>query len=425
MKLREEYEKQLLGRILSDHQTYYENADVITADIFKEYRPVFNTFKSMVDDGRHPTLTKMTELYPGIKVSITEMFTEVDYSIPIHELAAELKEISRVDYINRKISDAVYADSSEKKVFILTEAISDLTKSEGARFETGFDAAIDMLKNLETKQLTGVPTGFVYLDSVMGGFQPTDLVIIAAESSQGKTSLALNMAQTAIDSEYGVAFISLEMTNRQLIKRMICSKTGVPFSRIKDNPALVQQAGSEYKNQPLYIADIINNSIDHISGLIRNAVARYDVKLAVVDYLQLVGDKSQRSREQEVGKITRALKNLAKELSITIIALSQLSRPKVSGQHYPTMSRLRDSGQIEEAADVIIFIYRPETYGIEEDEKGESMTGMAEIIMAKGRNYGTGRFRARFEDQTTRFIDGHHAGHVSEFVGVSEDKAPF
>lgn len=424
MKLREKYESQLLGRILTDHDTFFENSDLITPDIFINYRPIFDTFKALLDDNRHPTLPKMVDQFPGLKETITEMFTEVDYSIPIYELCEELKEFSRIDILNRKINEAVYAKSSSEKVGILAEAVTELTKAEGAKFETGFEAAVDMLKNLETKELTGVPTGFAYLDSVMGGFQPTDLVIVAAESSQGKTSLALNMTQTAIDFNYGVAFISLEMSNRQLIKRMICAKTSIPFKQLKDNIALIQQAGSEYKNQPLYIADISNNSIDHISGLIRNAYIRYGIKIAVIDYLQLLGDRSQKSREQEVGKVTRALKNLAKELKITIIALSQLSRPKIAGQHYPTMSRLRDSGQIEEAADVIIFIYRPEVYGIEEYE-GDDSSGVAEIIMAKGRNYGTGRFKSRFEETTTRFIDGFTQSFNRDASGASENETPF
>jgi replicative DNA helicase len=198
----------------------------------------------------------------------------------------------------------------------------------------------------------------------------------------------------------------------------------VPFKKLKENIALIQQAGSEYKNQPLYIADISNNSIDHISGLIRNAYIRYGIKIAVIDYLQLLGDRTQRSREQEVGKVTRALKNLAKELKITVIALSQLSRPKIAGQHYPTMSRLRDSGQIEEAADVIIFIYRPEVYGIEEYE-GDDSSGVAEIVMAKGRNYGTGRFKSRFEETTTRFIDGFTQSFNRDASGASENETPF
>lgn len=424
MTLRNKYEKQLIGRLVSDHQTYFENSDIITADLFKDYRHVFDVFKQMATEGRHPTLVKMIDLFPDISTSITEMFTEADYSIPIHELTEELKEFSRIEILNRKIAEAVHARTSQEKTSILAEAVTELSKSEGAKFETGFEAAVDMLNNLETKQLTGVPTGFAYLDGAMGGFQPTDLVIVAAESSQGKTSLALNMTQTAIDHDHGVAFISLEMSNRQLIKRMICAKTAVPFKKLKENIALIQQAGSEYKNQPLYIADITNNSIDHISGLIRNAYIRYGIKIAVIDYLQLLGDRTQRSREQEVGKVTRALKNLAKELKITVIALSQLSRPKVAGQYYPTMSRLRDSGQIEEAADVIVFIYRPEVYGIEEYE-GENTMGLAEIIMAKGRNYGTGRFKCRFEESTTRFIDGFAHGNFGGTCGVSEIESPF
>ena len=151
---------------------------------------------------------------------------------------------------------------------------------------------------------------------------------------------------------------------------MVCSSGRIQAQDIKHDIHAFSQQASRYKDLPLYIADVTNNNIIHILGLIRTAFIRYGVEVAVIDYLQLVGDKTQKSREQELGQITRSLKNIAKELKITVVALSQLSRPKGGANHYPTLSRLRDSGQIEEAADVVLFIHRPEAYSTDNEQEG-------------------------------------------------------
>jgi replicative DNA helicase len=198
---------------------------------------------------------------------------------------------------------------------------------------------------------------------------------------------------------------------------MVSSKSGVPVRELPNSYDKATDAVSSYIGQGIHIADVTNNSAVKILGMIRSAKIRYDIGVVVIDYLQLVSDKSQKSREQEVGQITRSLKNIAKELHICVVALSQLRRSP--GSNYPTLSRLRDSGQVEEAADVVVFVYRPEVYGVTEWDDGTVTENEAEIIIAKGRNYGIGKFRCRFIKEITKFGDFSDRTRHEGLEGVS------
>jgi replicative DNA helicase len=265
---------------------------------------------------------------------------------------------------------------------------------------TGYEILKDVIEEYRGNKKAGLKTGFTYYDNFSGGLQKSDLVIVAGETSQGKTSFALNIADYIADHKTPVAIISLEMSNGQLLSRLVCSRINLPIKKIRENILSFEGAASDYINLPIYVADIKNNGVNSICGMIRAMVMKHNVEVAVIDYLQLVSDKSKGSREQEIGSIARIFKNLAKELNITVIALSQLARDK--NRPYPTLARLRDSGQIEEAADVVIFVYRPEAYGLT-DYNGLQAEGLAEVIVAKGRNIGTCKFFLNFRDETTKF----------------------
>lgn len=404
MTLWKTYERQLIARVVADKSAYLENSDILVPEIFRDYRDVFMAYAGMLSEGRQPTITKLTHLFPAFKEDLIQALSNVDYGISVEELVLELQEHRCNEIITEAMQDAAHKMSSDDKVATLTNAIDSVHLRERSTYQSGYDIAKGVVLSFEKKQVTGIPSGFRYYDALIGGHQPTDLIIIAAETSQGKTALALNMTQQAVDMGYPVSFISLEMGKNQLMTRMMCTQELKTKNELKNNYPLAEAAASSYKGKPLHIADITNNSITHVAGLIRSAYLRYRIKLVVVDYLQLVSDKSRGSREQEIGHIARTLKNIAKELDIPVIVLSQMRRPSMGGSHVPTMARLRDSGQIEEAADVVLFIYRPEVYGIEEHE-GESTDGLAQLIIAKGRNYGTGKFFVNFNERYTKFGD--------------------
>ncbi len=408
--IQESYEKQLLARIISNKDDYYQHADLITSELFVLHRQIFETFVGLINKGRYPTITKMLTCVPLHAEALKDMAVMIDYDIPVSELIIELDEARKLRYINQALVIAGMKDTSDDKIKAITDAVTGIYKSERAQYSDGYTLAKEALTFMQKKVEIEIPFGFKYLDTLTGGIHRSDLVIVAAETSQGKTAFALSIAQNIIDAGRGVAIISLEMTERQIMVRMIAAKSNVAPKKMLTHFEHVQSVASSYKNAKLYVADVGNNAIIHLLGLIRSAVIRYNVEVVVVDYLQLISDKSQKSREQEIGQTARTLKNIAKELDINVIALSQLSRAGRGNNNFPTLSRLRDSGQVEEAADLVLFIYRPESYGIQEFEDNTPTNGMAEIIIAKGRNYGTGKFKCRFNADTTGFRDIEHRG---------------
>jgi replicative DNA helicase len=252
------------------------------------------------------------------------------------------------------------------------------------------------------------------LDQFTGGLQKTDLVIIAGETSQGKTSLALTILKNAVMKyKAKAAVFSLEMSKVQLTARLIAQETNISAKNIlnkalpADERMLINKSIDLMDQLPVYFDESSTSTIDKICSSIRRLKFKKGIDIAVVDYLQLVGTTTKnQTDESKVAEISRRLKNVAKELDITVIALSQLSRDR---QHpKPSKSRLRGSGQIEEAADIVLLIWRPEEYEIkvfDEPFKGTLTDGLAEAIIAKGRNIGTGSFLLKFNPETTGFYD--------------------
>ncbi len=420
------YEKKLLARIISDKPVYSEFSDLITPDLFSFFDDIFEAYLSIIKEGKQPSIAKLFAQLPQRKKDLLSIAKTIDYNTPIIELISELDEYRKMRILDGAIVKTSSQRDSDGRLQTLTDAITSIYQREKSSYETAYEIAKSVVKDVHSKKITGVGSGFSYFDSLTGGLQPSDLVIIAAETSQGKTSLALNITQNIIDQGEAVSFISLEMSTKQIVTRLICSKSGIPANEIKKRYAEFEATAADLQGKKLYIADVQNNSSTSIAGLIRSAHMRFGIRVAVIDYLQLVSDKSKGSREQEIGQIARMLKNLAKELHINIITLSQLRRPTHGNNPFPTLSRLRDSGQVEEAADLVMFIYRPEVYGIEEYE-GLPTEGLAEIIIAKGRNYGTGRFNVEFEPSTTTFRDrrNRNGAENDPVISRTEKDVPF
>jgi len=263
--------------------------------------------------------------------------------------------------------------------------------------------------------LTGVPSGFVDLDRYTAGFQRSDLIILAARPSMGKTALALNIVQhAAIEHNTRVAFFSLEMSKDQLVQRLLCSEGLVDAQRLRrgqlrddDYPKLARAAGL-LGTAPIWIDDSASLTPLAMRSKARRLKAEHDIALVIVDYLQLMqGPGDVENRQQEISYISRSLKALAKELDVPVVAISQLSRApeQRGGEHRrPQLSDLRESGAIEQDADVVCFIYRQEFYDGPVDPKtNESIEGLAEVIVGKQRNGPTGTVKLHFKKEYTRF----------------------
>lgn len=300
-----------------------------------------------------------------------------------------------------------FLDSAEKVIFDISE------KKVKASFVAVGDMIKDTLKTVEKlyerkEMVTGVPTGYDDLDRLTAGLQPSDLIVVAGRPSMGKTAFSLNIAANAAFAGTGVAVFSLEMAKEQLVLRMLCSEARVDNSKIRsgylgerDFPKLANAAGRLHE-APIYIDDTPAISVLELRAKARRLVRDRTKKvgLIVVDYLQLMrGLGTASNREQEISEISRSLKALAKELHVPVIAISQLNRRvEDRGDKRPMMSDLRESGAIEQDADVIMFIYRDELYNPKSDNKG-----VAEVIVAKQRNGPIDTVELTFLSEFTRF----------------------
>ena len=264
--------------------------------------------------------------------------------------------------------------------------------------------------------MSGTPSGFSYLDRLTLGWQPSDLVIIAARPSMGKTAFVLSMARNiAVDFQRAVAFFSLEMSAQQLMLRLLVAESGLDSRDVRNGKLSAEQwkhlenSIKPLSDAKLFIDDTPALSIFEFRSKARRLKIQHKIELIVIDYLQLMtGTADTRgNREQEVASISRALKAIAKELDIPIIALSQLNRSVESrgGNKRPQLSDLRESGAIEQDADLVAFIHRPEYYGLTEDENGMPTAGMAEIIIAKHRNGAVDTVKLRFRKEQAKFMD--------------------
>ena len=358
------------------------------------------------------------------------------------EISSEIIEDAYDD--TRDVFDSL--DSAEQKLYEVTQG--NLKRSS----EVAGDLVIKALKKIQdlsnkTDGFSGVPSGFTKLDQLTSGWQASDLIIVAARPGMGKTALTLSMARNiAVGQGIPVAFFSLEMSSVQLITRLISSETGLSSEKLRTGKLeehewyVLNTKVKDLEKAPLFIDDTPSISIFDLRAKARRLSTQHGIQLIIIDYLQLMtagGSKGVGNREQEISTISRNLKALAKELNIPVIALSQLSRnveSRPGQQKRPQLSDLRESGAIEQDADIVSFIYRPEYYKITEwdDESGTPTAGQAEFIVAKHRNGGLDSIRLKFEGHLGRFANleeydsgGYLPMGTQEFVSKMNENVAF
>ncbi len=305
-------------------------------------------------------------------------------------------------------------DYSENELFQIAEGN---IKREVAPINMVIKEAIREIEEAGKREdaLVGTPSGFTRLDRLTSGWQKSELIIIAGRPSMGKTAFALSMARNmAIDHGKNVAIFSCEMSSIQLVNRLIIAETDIPADKIR-NGRLSEEEWKQLDTRikklvqaPIFIDDTPAISIFELRAKCRRLMAQHKLDIVVVDYLQLMsGPENAGSREQEVSNISRSLKSIAKELNVPILALSQLNRSVEmrGGTKRPLLSDLRESGAIEQDADMVVFIHRQEKFGLMTFEDGSSTKGIAEIIVAKNRNGPVDDIRLRFREEKAQFVD--------------------
>jgi len=442
-----ELEEAVLGAMLIDKKGVDEVIDILQPDAFYKtaHQYIFEAIYQLFQDSQPvDLLTVSSELRKKGKLEtvggefyLVQLSQRVASSahIEFHARIILQKFIQRsLIKISNEIIESSYKESTD--VFdLLDEAESklyDITQGNIKKSsESAQNLVIEAKKRIEeiSKRdgLSGVSTGFEKLDKLTSGWQPSDLIIIAARPGMGKTALTLSMARNiAVTKQIPVAFFSLEMSSVQLITRLISAETGLSSEKLRTGKLADhewQQLNvkvTDLEKAPLFIDDSPSLSIFDLRAKARRLSSQHGIKLIVVDYLQLMtAGTSTKSgnREQEISTISRNLKALAKELNIPVIALSQLSRAVETrgGTKRPMLSDLRESGAIEQDADIVSFIYRPEYYNIDEwdDDERSPSEGQAELIVAKHRNVGLDNIRLKF------------IGHLGKFEDLDSFDSPF
>ncbi len=423
-----EAEQSVIGGILLDNDVLPSVLEILRGDEFYRaaHRTIFAAVIALFERNEPCDLITLTNLLKSQKKLeevggasyLASLVDRVPSAANAGQYAKIVKEKSMVRALISRATEIVATgfDSSLLVDQLLDQAEQAIFQVSEDRINPSFFPAKEVVKqNIKTleklydrkEMITGVPTGFVELDRLTSGLQPSDLVIIAGRPSMGKTALALNIARNAaVDAEVVVGIFSLEMNKAQLGLRMLCSEARVDSQRMRsgflserDWPRLTRAAGT-ISEAPIFIDDTPAISALELRAKSRRLKRDQNLGLIIVDYLQLMrGSQASERREQEISEISGSLKALAKELDVPIVALSQLNR-RVEERHdkRPQLADLRESGAIEQDADVIAFIYRDEVYHQDSPDQGR-----AEVIIGKQRNGPTGRAKLTFLTQYTRF----------------------
>lgn len=436
-----DFERLVIGTFLIDKKGLDHSVDLLTPEVFYDprHKVIFATILKLYE-GNQPVdiMTIIQDLKKEDKLLsaggdhyIIDLTMGVSSSahIEYHVRVILEKYILRsLINVSANVIDSSYKESTD--VFeLLDKAEQSFFEITNGTIKKGFDTAnslvkqaIDTIKSLKDKQgLSGVPSGFRDIDKETGGWQNSDLIIIAARPAMGKTAFLLSMARNiAVGHKIPMALFSLEMASVQLITRMIASETRISSEKLRKGTLDDEEWQrlfsnvSELENAPLYIDETPSLSIFDFRAKCRRLVMQHGVRLIMVDYLQLMtagGGKGSGNREQEISMISRSLKAIAKELNVPVIALSQLSRSvETRPGKRPQLSDLRESGAIEQDADIVSFIFRPEYYKIsvwDNDEEGQetSTENQAELIIAKHRNGATADVRLSFLKHFAKFGD--------------------
>ncbi|NNF04238.1 MAG: replicative DNA helicase [Rhodothermales bacterium] len=460
-------EQSVLGAMLMEAEAIPQAIEILPEDAFysAKHRKIYRCILSLFDKGNPVDLITVSE-----ELKRNDQLEEIGGSYYLTELTASVASAANVEYHSRIIAEKSLLrkmietmtslvgqayDPSADAFELMDEAEGEIFRISDSQLRRAASSMGDVLKDtlarLESIHgreggITGVPSGFTRLDQMTGGWQPSDLIIIAARPSMGKTALSLAIARNAAlhpEHPTGVAIFSLEMSSQQLAQRLLTSEARVDAQaartgRLSDEdwPRLARAAG-KLSDASIFIDDTPGLTVLELRAKCRRLKAEHDIGLVVVDYLQLMrgtGLGKQANREQEIAHISRSLKGLAKEMNVPVIALSQLSRAVESrgGDKRPQLSDLRESGSIEQDADVVAFIYRAERYGITVDENGNSTEGIAEVIVGKQRNGPIGDVtlafvhqHARFENLTTYYGPAEEGGASGDGFGGTSGDAPF
>ena len=438
-------EASVLGAMMIEREAVPKAIELLSSNSFylKEHKLIFDAMVSLFESGEPiDTVTLYEELKKreqaedaGGAVYLSKLSQNISSAanIEYHAKIILEKEILRgLITSSHEIARAAY-DGTEDAFEILDQAerkIFEITETHLKKTFTGMDRAVrDALEYIEaihsnTKQKFSVPTGFYELDEMLGGFQKSDLIIIAARPSMGKTALALTLARNAaVDHKIPVGVFSLEMATIQLIIRMLCAEGRLNAHLVRTGKLPSEEGIKLSKNahrlieSPLFIDDTPAQTVLEIRAKARRLKAEKNIGMIVIDYLQLMqGPANSESREREISHISRSLKSLAKELNIPVIALAQLNRAvETRTDKRPQLSDLRESGSIEQDADVVLFLNRPEYYGIKNFSDGTSTEGVAEVIVGKQRNGPTGEIKLAFIKEYARFENLAHARQIEEY----------
>ena len=430
-----EAEASLLGSILIDPDVCGDVLQVVKSpeDFFRQsHGEVYRVILELYD--RHNTLD-IVQLQQLLKdrdslkpIGGVDFLVELAESVPdatsalhyarlirekamIRQLIAAAGEILR-DAHDRPESASALLDDAERKIFRIAD------QAESRRIVGLSDLiteAIHLLEQQEGRSLTGTPSGYVDLDELTGGMQPGELLILAARPSMGKTALALNMAENIAVRGEPVGLFSLEMSSNQIVQRLLSARSGVSGQSLRRNSLndrdfqALFAACDELRKAPIFIDDTPGLTLMQLRAKARRMKQKFNIQSLYIDYLQLMtsGSRSE-SRQQEVSELSRGVKALARELNVPIIALSQLNRAAEQREgHRPRMSDLRESGSIEQDADVVMMLHREEYYHRDEAwiEANPDKRGLAELILAKQRNGPTGTVKLGWDNATTRFKD--------------------
>jgi len=426
-------ELSILGGILLDNDAINAVLELLSPDDFyrEQHRKIFNSMVTIAEKGEPVDLITLNDA-----LKVTGVLDEVGGPAYIASLADGVPTAANIVYYAKIVKEKAvlrglintateivtkgYEESSDVDTFLDYAETRIFEISENKVRPSFYEIKSivkDSFKTIEElygrkDMVTGVPTGFKKLDNMTSGFQRSDLIIIAGRPSMGKTAFCLNVALNSVKEEYEgrkpVAIFSLEMSKEQLVTRMLCSEARVDAGRLRggflaesDWPKLTRAAGV-LSESPIFIDDTPAISVLEMRAKARRLKADKGLGMVIVDYLQLMrGRDAMKSREQEISEISRSLKALAKELHVPVIALSQLSRAveQRGGDKRPMLSDLRESGSIEQDADVVLFVFREEFYKRDDEE----LKGLAEIIIGKQRNGPVGMVKLAWLSEFTRF----------------------
>lgn len=419
-----EVEESVLGTIIADANVLNDFRDLIVPDAFyiTKNKEIYECILSLSDRGDHVDIITVFNECQKRKLDVTAFdiaqLTQ-KYNVFFSERVAILLE----KYQWRKMFEigSLLTSNALSGVNDISDVLTEAKDRMNGIFSrnrenvyTMKDAVEAVYDNIQKNfkgvgELTGDPTGFKKLDKRSGGLQTSDLIIVAADTSMGKTSFSIKLA---MNCGCPIAFYSMEMKKEQIAARMISIASGVPaneilFSKLDSGQIIsIDKGAAKVMDYPVYFDDRSTSNIETILSSIRMMKIKYGIKGVIVDYLQILNvNMKGTNKEQQMGDVARRLKNIAKELDIWIIALSQLNRDLQNP--VPSLGRLRDSGQIAEAADMVILIYRPEVYGkrYPEDFANTDTQGTAMIDVAKGRNVGLMKFIVGFKKENTNFYD--------------------